>query len=258
MNIVVAYKWAANPQDAAVNDDGTIDWSRAAPAISDYDPVAIEMARRLGDRTGAQVVGLTAGGHDVDASKARKAALSRGLDRLVVVADDTLVGASPTQVAAALAAAVGHIGDVTVVVTGDSSVDVGAAMMPSLLAGHLGWPAFSDVTAVSVGPAGTVVERDADGGSEELRVDGPVVLAAATDAVLPRVAGMRDILAAGKKPVETFNLTDLGVAALGAGPVVTATAKPPRQARKGQRIDTSDPAAAAGQLVAALRADGLL
>ena len=42
MTIVVAYKWAANPQDASVGADGTVDWSRAKAGVSEYDPVAIE------------------------------------------------------------------------------------------------------------------------------------------------------------------------------------------------------------------------
>ena len=57
MKIVVAYKWAPNPQDASVGVDGIVDWSRAKPGISEYDPVAIELARRLADATGAGVAG---------------------------------------------------------------------------------------------------------------------------------------------------------------------------------------------------------
>jgi len=39
---------------------------------------------------------------------------------------------------------------------------------------------------------------------------------------------------------------------------VTATSRPDLKARKGQLIETADPAAAAAELVAALRADGVL
>src|ERR1035438_4344287 len=123
MKIVVAYKWAPNPQDASVGVDGIVDWSRAKSGISEYDPVAIELARRLADATGGEVIGLTAGPTRVDASLARKAALSRGFDRAVIVADDALEGAGTTELAAVLAAAVRHIGEVDLVITGDRSVD---------------------------------------------------------------------------------------------------------------------------------------
>jgi len=258
MKIVVAYKWAPNPQDASVGDDGVVDWSRAKSGISEYDPVAIELARRLAGETGGEVVGLTAGAKGVDASMARKAALSRGFDRAVIVADDSLEGAGTTQLAAVLAAAVRHIGDVDLVITGDSSVDVGAKMVPTVLAGQLGWPAVGEVRAVS-GQAGLLrVERAIAGGTQVLEITGPAVLAASTDAAVPRVPGMKDILAAGKKPVETLDVSALEVPAGGATVTVTATSRPDLKARKGQLIETSDPAAAAAELVAALREDGVL
>ena len=42
MRIVVTYKWACDPEEATVRADGTVDWSRAKPGISTYDPVAME------------------------------------------------------------------------------------------------------------------------------------------------------------------------------------------------------------------------
>jgi electron transfer flavoprotein beta subunit len=258
MKIVVAYKWAPNPQDASVDDGGVVDWGRAKSGISEYDPVAGELARRLAEASGGEVIGVTAGTKLVDSSMARKAALSRGLDRAVIVADDSLAGAGTTELAAALAAAVRHIGDVDLVITGDSSVDVGAKMVPTVLAGQLGWPAVGEVTGVS-GEAGALrVERDTAGGTQVLEISGPAVLAASTDAAVPRVPGMRDILAAGKKPVETLDVAGLDLPAGGTTLTVTGTSRPDLLARKGQMIHATDPAAAAAELVAALRGAGVL
>ena len=258
MKIVVAYKWAPNPQDATVDTAGVVDWSRAKPGISEYDPVAGELARRLADATGGEVIGLTAGTTRVDATMARKAALSRGFDRAVIVADESLEGAGTAELAAVLAAAVRHIGDVDLVITGDSSVDVGAKMVPTVLAGQLGWAAVGEVSAVS-GEAGLLrVERAVAGGTQVLEISGPAVLAASTDAAVPRVPGMKDILAAGKKPVETLVVSALDVPAGNATVTVTGNARPDLLARKGQMIDTADPAAAAAELVTALRGGGLL
>ena len=258
MKIVVAYKWAPNPQDATVGADGAVDWARAKPGISEYDPVAVELARELADSTGGEVVGLTAGTTAVAAPLARKAALSRRLDRAVIVADDALAGAGTADLAAVLAAAVRQIGDVDLVITGDSSVDVGAGMVPTVLAGHLGWPAVADVTAVT-GAAGALrVERVIAGGTQVLELSGPAVLAAATDARPPRLPGMKDILAAAKKPVVTLSIADLPVTRPIGAVTVLGTARPDLKARKGQMFDTTDPASAASELVTALRGDGLL
>ena len=258
MKIVVTYKWTCDPEEATVRGDGTVDWSRAKPGISAYDPVAIELARRLADAAGAELIGLTAGGKGVGTPIAAKAALSRGLDRVVIIEDESLREAGRSELAAVLAAAVRRIGDVDLVITGDSSVDVAAKMVPTVLAGELGWPAVAEVTAVT-GQAGALrVERAIPGGVQVLEISGPAVLAASADAAVPHVPGMKELLAAGKKPVDRLELTALDVPARSAVMTVTGRARPERKARKGQLIDTSDPAAAAAELVTALRAAGAL
>ncbi len=258
MRIVAAYKWTCDPEEATVRPDGTVDWSRAKPGLSTYDPVAMELARHLAEEAGAELIGVTVGGKGVGAPIASKAALGRGLDRVVIVEDESLREAGRSELAAVLAEAIRHIGDVDLVITGDSSVDVAAKMVPTVLAGELGWPAVAEVTAVT-GQAGALrVERAIPGGVQMLEISGPAVLAASADAAAPRVPGMKELLAAAKKPVEVLDLTALKVPPAGAALAVTGRARPERKARKGQLIDTADPAEAAAALVAALRAAGTL
>jgi len=258
MRIVIAYKWTCDPEEATVRPDGTVDWSRAKPGISTYDPVATELARRLAEEAGAELIGVTVGAKGVGAPLASKAALGRGLDRVVIVEDDSLAEAGRSELAAVLAGVIWHIGEVDLVITGDSSVDVAAKMVPTVLAGELGWPAVAEVTAVT-GQAGKLrVERAIPGGVQVLEITGPAVLAASADAAVPRVPGMKELLAAAKKPVELLDLAALTVPAPGAVMTVTSRSRPDRKARKGQLLDTADPAAAAAELVAALRGAGVL
>jgi electron transfer flavoprotein beta subunit len=258
MRIVVAYKWTRDPEEATVGADGTVDWSRAKPGLSTYDPVALELARQLAEAAGAELIGVSAGGKGVAAPIASKAALARGLARVVIVEDESLANAGRGELAAVLAAVIRHIGDVDLVITGDSSVDVAAKMVPTVLAGELGWPAVAEVAAVS-GKAGALrVERAIPGGVQVLEVSGPAVLAASADAAVPRVAGMKELLAAAKKPVELLELAALKVPPSSAIMTVTGRSRPDRKARKGQLIDTTDPAAAAAELVTALREAGTL
>jgi electron transfer flavoprotein beta subunit len=258
MKIVVAYKWTSDPEEATVGADGIVDWSRARPGISTYDPVAIELGRRLATETGAELIGVTVGAKGVGTPLACKAALARGLARVVVVEDDSLKGAGQAELAAVIAAVVRHIGDVDLVITGDSSVDVAAKMVPTVLAGELGWPAVAEVTEVTGQPGTLRVGRAISGGAQTLEVSGPVVLAASADATAPHVPGMKDLLAAGKKPVEHVDLAALDVPASSAVMTITGRARPARKERKHQFLDTSDPAAAAAELVKALREVGAL
>ncbi|MFI2754486.1 electron transfer flavoprotein subunit beta/FixA family protein [Cellulomonas sp. P22] len=257
MKIVVAYKWAANPQDAEVRPDGTVDLSRAKAAVSEYDPVAFELARRLADATGGEVVGLTVGDSSIDSPLARKAALSRGLDRLVMVADDALAGADGTRLAAVLAAAVTAVGDVDLVLTGDSSVDVAQGQVSMTLAGHLGWLALGAVSSVAPAEGGLVVERDLPTGVTTLSLTGPAVLATTSDAAVPRVPGMKDILGAAKKPVEVLALADLAVEPA-AVTLSTLSTSRPAEATRGAVLFDGDAATAATELVGALRLAGVL
>jgi len=258
MKIVVAYKWTRDPEEATARPDGTVDWSRAKPGLSAYDPVAIEVARQLAAETGAELIGVTVGDKGVGTPLACKAALGRGLDRVVIVEDGSLADAGRSELAAVLAEVIRHIGDVDLVVTGDSSMDVAAKMVPTVLAGELGWPAVAEVTSVT-GKAGQLrVEREVPGGAQVLEISGPAVLATSADAAAPRVPGMKDLLAAGKKPVEHLDLAALKVPPQNAVMTVTGRALPERKVRKGQLIDTADPAAAADELVTALRQAGAL
>lgn len=253
MSVVVAYKWAANPQDASVNAAGIIDWSRAKASISDYDPVAIEIGRNLADQLGTDLVGISVGTEAVGSALAKKGAISRGLDRALVVADNTTQGWNPTKVASALAGLVNQVADVKVILTGDSSVDEGTRLTSALLAGFLNVPCFQEVTSVSVDGNTVTLEQVSASGKRALKVEAPVVIAVAADATTPRTPGMKDILAAGKKEMTTVAVTDLATSEAHAE-VISASL--PEMAQRAHKVFTSE--SAVTDLVAALKSNGVL
>jgi electron transfer flavoprotein beta subunit len=117
---------------------------------------------------------------------------------------------------------------------------------------------MSRVSSVVADGAGLTVERDLPGGVTVLAVQTPVVLAATADAVVPKVAGMKDILAAAKKPVEVLALAGLAVPEASVTLTTLATARPAGGQRQAVLFDATDPATAASQLVGALRQAGAL
>lgn len=250
MTIVVAYKWAANPQDASVNVEGIVDWSRAKLALSEYDPVAIQLGNELATATGDELVGVSVGTSAVGGSMAKKAAMSRGFARGLVVADDQTAEWNLTQVAQALAALVHRVDDVGLVLTGDASIDENAKLVSALLAGYLGWPCFQDVAGVERGDDGWSVTQNIPGGTRTIAVTGPAVLAIAPDATQAKVPGMKDILAAGKKKVDTAAVDDLELN--GVALTITERSRPAAKTRQNKIVADGE------QLAAALRADGLL
>lgn len=252
MTVVVAYKWAADPGDAAVRADGTIDWSRAKATISEYDPVAIAAARAAADAAGTELVGISVGGEAVAGSMAKKAALSRGIDRIVVAADDATSTWNFTDTGRALAALAQRAG-ATLVVTGDASSDESAHLVPATLAGALGWPCFQEVSAITPEGDGWLLTQAVPGGQRTVRTAGPVVVAMSPDAAQVKIPGMKDILAAGKKPAEQVPLDALGVEPVAIEPV--SAGKPAARARK--NVILRGPTAAR-ELVDALTQEGAL
>lgn len=253
MSVVVAYKYAANPQDASVGADGTIDWSRAKPEISEYDPVAIQLGRNVADAQDTELVGISVGTSAVAHKMTTRNALSKGLDRALLFGDDTVATWSSTKVASALASMVVQIDGADLLITGDSSIDDGAKMTSALAAGFLGWPCFQEVTGLEKTDEGYEVIQSIPGGTRTISVTGPVVIAATPEAVVAKNPSMKEMLAAAKKPVDTVEEADLD---LTEAPIsVTGVAKPETKVRKNVLLNGSD---AAVQLVEALRADGAL
>jgi electron transfer flavoprotein beta subunit len=255
VSVAVIFKWAYSPADAQVRSDGTLDLSRAKAAISEYDPVAIAAGRQLANDLGTDLVGLTAGPAGIDSPLMRKAALSRGLDRLFVATHSALEQANSTVTANVLAAALGREPEIAAVIAGAESVDDAAGQVPLTLAGLLDWPGLAGVSGIAVDGGALEVYRTGANRQETLRLTGPAVLAVTTNAVSPPVPGMKDILAAGKKPATVLDEAELG-------PVTCAQAvevgrRPTAVPRREGRVLDGELAEAVRQAVSVIQEAGL-
>lgn len=244
MKTVAVFAWARDSQDAAVRADGSVDWRGAKMAAGEDDPTAVAVARTLADAAGGPLVGLTVG--DGDASWG----LARGLEQAVAVIDATSV-ADNAATAAVIAAAVRWIGDVDVVVIGDaeSQPGVGAAV-----AGQLGWPVVLGASTAAYADGRLVVTRRLDDQEQTLSLGLPAVVAVAASSAEKQAPGMKEILAARKRPVTAVTLAELGI-----GPLDRLRSRGTRVPDVGtSRVFQGAPASTARELVAALRGDGVL
>lgn len=243
MKAVIVYKWARDASDAIVRTDGSIDWRNARMAAGEDDPAALVAAKQIAADTGGTVIGLTIG--DGDASWA----LARGVEQAFCVADAPSL-ADNGATAAILAAAVRTIGDVDVVLIGDSKQEPGVAVA---LAGELGWPALVGLRSVSM-PAGQLqAVRRADGKLQTLTLATPAVLGISAESDADQVPGMKELLAARKRPLTKVRLADLGSVPVD---LVQVGCRKPDSTPT--RVFEGEPAQAAAQLVAALRGEGVL
>lgn len=255
MKIVVIYKWAPDPQYATVADTGEINWGTKR-AVSEYDPVAIHLGRLTADAAGAELIGITAGDSTAATPKATQAAAARGLDRLTVLADDALKDACADTYARALSAVIKNLGDdVALILAGEASADVGGKAVPGLVAGFLEIPSLAGVEKISAGENGFTVVRTSAGRSQTLELTEPAVLSLTTDAVSVPLIGMKDMMAARKKPVEKLTLADVSLPPAAGKAHVVSVERPEIKPRKQIIFDSEN---AAAELVAALREEGVL
>lgn len=231
MNIVACYKVVPDAQDIEAGPDRSLNLDRAEKVLGEYDLVAIEEAAQLAEATGGSAVLLSAGGEKLNDTKLVKAALSRGASELYRVVDPALDDADAFQTATVLAAALGKI-DFDLVLCGEGSADLYAQQVGPLVGALLDLPVVNAVSAIEAKGDVLVVERTLEHEVEVLEVAPPAVIAVTSDAVLPRIPQLKDILAAGKKPVTTWSLDD--TAAIPASPVETVSVKAPENVdRKG-------------------------
>lgn len=235
MKIAVALKAVHDGEDIQVAGDRTLDYSKSKLTISEYDKNAIELAAQLA-ADGGDAVALTVGAAEVDNSKLKKDILSRGVSELYMAADDACADLDARATAAELAAQLEAAGGADLVVCGDGSADNYMQQVEVQLAEALGWPVVTAVSSVEAGDGKVVCTRTLEDCFETVEVSLPAVVSVTPDAAEPRIPGMKDILAAGKKP--------MNVSAAAAAPeasLETVECLAPEQvARKQEVMDAAD------------------
>ncbi len=224
MLIVTAVKVVPDDQDIRVNGDRTLNESAAHAVVSTYDLNAIEASAQAAKEAGAKHVAVTVGPASIMDSKNNKNILARGVDELYIAANDAYANMDAKATAATLAAAIKGIEGVDLVVCGDGSADLYAQQTDVQLACALGLPVVTAVSKFSFEGNTLVCERTLETEKEVVEVALPAVISVLPDIALPRIAGMRDIMQAGKKPVN--QLADLGTPETGIEVLETLAPEP--------------------------------
>ncbi|MEZ0064667.1 electron transfer flavoprotein beta subunit [Streptacidiphilus sp. MAP12-20] len=235
LRIVVCVKYVPDATgDRRFAEDFTTDRDGVDGLLSELDEYGVEQALRIAEASGdAEVTVLTVGGDD--AKDALRKALSMGADKAVHVNDDDIHGSDAIATSAVLAAAVGRAG-FDLVVCGMASTDGTMGVVPALLAERLGVPGVTLVSEVAVNGGTVTGRRDGDSATEVLEASLPAVVSVTDQSGEARYPSFKGIMAAKKKPVQSWDLDDLGLDAervglAGAWTVVdAAVARPARTA----------------------------
>jgi electron transfer flavoprotein beta subunit len=242
MNIIVCVKHVPDATaDRHFESDKTVDRVGVDGLLSELDEYAVEQALQIkekaGDGSGVTVTALTVGPEK--AVDAVRKALQMGADQGIHVVDDAIAGSDYAATSLVLAKAIEKAGaesKVDLVVCGMASTDGGGMVVPAMLAERLDLPQVTMASVIESQGDQVRIKRDGDTATEVIGATMPLVLSVTDQSGEARYPSFKGIMAAKKKPLETWSLSDIGVDAGDVGldqawtAVEDTTERPPRTA----------------------------
>ena len=235
MKIVVCAKFVP---DATADrrfrpEDNTVDRAGVDGLLSELDEYAVEAALAVKETADGEVTVLTVGPEQ--AADAVKKGLQMGADAGVHVLDDAIHGSDAVGTSLIIAKALGRL-EADLIVFGMGSTDGSMGVVPAMVSERLGLPAVTLGSEVTVDGDTIRIRRDNDAASDTVEATLPLVLSVSDQANDPRYPSFKGIMAAKKKPVQTWSLADLDISPDEVGTaaawteVLEVTARPPRTA----------------------------
>ncbi|MEO5609079.1 MAG: electron transfer flavoprotein subunit beta/FixA family protein [Ornithinibacter sp.] len=214
MKIVVCVKHVPDAQSERTfqESDSTVDRAGVDGLLSELDEYAVEEALKIVEAAGeGEVIVLTVG--PAAAANAIKKALQMGAHGGVHVLDDAIHGSDAAATSLVLAEAVKRATDGApeLVLTGMASTDGVMGVVPAMLAERLGLPQVTYASELTLTDGSVTIRRDGDTASETIQASLPALVSVTDQINEPRYPSFKGIMAAKKKPVETWSLADLGV-----------------------------------------------
>ncbi len=200
MNVIVCVKRVPDTE-ARIRVDGAgtaIETSGIKFDMSPYDAFAVEAALRLKEAAGAGEVALVTLG-DASSQETLRKGLAMGADRAVLLTGDVTFDGLAT--AKALAAEL-EGSDAPLFLFGIKAADDDQQQVGPMVATISGRPCVTGVSTFEVADGKAVCHREVEGGSEVVEVDLPAVLCMTKGPHEPRLAALKGIMAAKRKPLE--------------------------------------------------------
>ncbi len=211
MNIVVCVKYVPDATgERRFEDDNTVDRVGVDGLLSELDEYAVEQALQLKEKLAddSEVTVLTVGPEG--ASDAVRKALQMGADKGIHVSDDAIAGSDSLATSLVLAEAVKKT-EHDIVLCGMASTDGVMGVVPAMLSERLGYPGVTFASELEVDGDTVKIRRDGDAATVMVEATLPAVLSVTDQTGEARYPSFKGIMAAKKKPVETWSLSDLGV-----------------------------------------------
>ncbi len=233
MKIVVCVKQVPESLDVSVNGQhGRPDWSSTKAVMNPFDAYAVEAGVQLAEKHGGSVVAVTVG--PASAETVLREAIAAGTTEAILVEDDGFESRDSWGTAALLRAAIGKIGDVDLILCGKQSADGDTGQLGPMLAGMLGIPQATYVSAIADSSETTITcHRMSETGYERCELTLPALVTVVKDINSPRIPSLRSRMAAKKAEIPVWPIGDLKIDEADYAPRINviSTRKPAGQER---------------------------
>jgi electron transfer flavoprotein beta subunit len=260
VKIVVCIKQVpATTAEKRYTADLRLDRASAESVINPLDEYAIEQALRLAESGAVESVAYLSMGPD-QAAEALRRALAMGGDEAYLVTDASLAGADEWATATVLAAALDKLAP-DVALMGMASDDARGSLVPGAVAAIRGLPLLSYGAELSLADGSARIRRLTATGYDIVEAPLPVVATVTDQVGEPRYASLKGIMAAKRKALETWSLSDIGVdpgSLRGAALTRVVEVKPPEAKPPTERVDNMSAEEAAAKIADWLAARKLI
>ena len=212
MDIVVCVKQVPETSEVELEIDSSkkgIKTESLVFEMNEWDEYALEEALLLKEQFGGTVTAVTMGSIGADAVLRR--CLAKGADNAIWLKDESFLGSDAFATAKTLSAVIKDL-QFNLVFTGAQASDDGHSAVGVILAEFLGIPHASMVKKVIVEGKRIRVNRELEGGLEEVvDLSIPSLLTIQTGINEPRYVSIMGIRKARSKEIKVLNLKELGL-----------------------------------------------
>jgi electron transfer flavoprotein beta subunit len=210
MNIVVLVKQIPDPsiageldQDFSFKRDGKI-------VLDEADLYGVEIALQIRESLGSGEVSVVSMAPNMEVVGVKNA-LAMGADRAIVISDENLKGSHSLASAKVLSAAISKLENTDLIIAGTESSDGYSGILPAQIGALRKISVLSFATSLKVEGDTITITRQNDTGSETVNCKAPAIVSVTAGIVEPRYPNFKGILAAKSKPINFYNLSDLGI-----------------------------------------------
>ena len=225
--------------------------------ISDADKCAIEEALEIKDKYQGAVTVVTIGSTK-DHYRMLRDAYAMGVDETYLIKYDSPEYIPANQVANIIKSFFEKHGPYDVILMGQWSNDTHSSSLQGMLSSLLNYPLMPNVDKLDFDGTFFIGSSNMEDGTYTFKAKPPLIISVSTEANLPRIPTLKDILRAKKMPINELNISDY-IESIGKLDIVKVSRYVVERLRNIIKIESEDDVAKAiDMIVNVLKGEGLI